>query len=297
MFLLKNGELLVNEIAPRPHNSGHYTIEACELSQYDAHLRTILDLPIPEEGLEMRVPAAIMLNILGGSTKDSHIQIAKLALDTAASIHLYGKGEARPGRKMGHLTVTASTMRRAEDRIIPLIRAVDEQKNKESKTSEITPSTGKAQVAVIMGSDSDMPVLKAGFEILDRLQIPYTARIVSAHRTPKHMYDFATSAQQQGFKVIIAAAGGAAHLPGMTASLTHLPVIGVPVKASSLDGWDSTVSMTQMPRGEPVATVVSLKRIFVTYKHVKSIVFQSLADNEYRASTTPSMLHSLPLGF
>lgn len=256
MFLLKSGELLVNEIAPRPHNSGHYTIEACPLSQYDSHLRAILDLPIPESSLQLREPA-IMLNILGGSAKHSHIQIAKLAMSNPrTSIHLYGKGEARPGRKMGHVVVTAATMDEAEKYMAPLIDAVDEQKGK-PPSSQAHKEGRKPIVAVIMGSDSDMPVLKAGFDILEKLEIPYQARVVSAHRTPKWMYQFATHAEENGFRVIIAAAGGAAHLPGMTASLTHLPVIGVPVKASSLDGWDSTVSMTQMPRGEPVATVVS----------------------------------------
>lgn len=256
MFLLENGELLINEIAPRPHNSGHYTIETCPLSQYDAHLRAILDLPIPEESLRMREPA-IMLNILGGTAPDSHIKVANIALSNPrTSVHLYGKGEARKGRKMGHLTVTAPTMAEAEKYVTPLIEAVDAQKGIETKSISSSPA-GNPQVAVICGSDSDLPVLKAGFEILEKLQIPYYCGITSAHRTPDRMVEFAKSAKEKGFKVIIAAAGGAAHLPGMTASDTSLPVIGVPVKASSLDGWDSVVSMTQMPRGTPVATVVS----------------------------------------
>ncbi|KAF2753815.1 phosphoribosylaminoimidazole carboxylase [Pseudovirgaria hyperparasitica] len=254
MFLLDDGELLINEIAPRPHNSGHYTIEACPLSQYDAHLRAILDLPIPVESLKMREPA-IMLNILGGQTPDSHIKVAEVALSNPrTSVHLYGKGEARKGRKMGHLTVTAPTMAEAEKHITPLIEAVDAQKGVETKSILSAPK-GSPEVAVICGSDSDLPVLKAGFEILEKLQIPYYCGVVSAHRTPDRMVEFAKAAKSKGFKVIIAAAGGAAHLPGMTASDTSLPVIGVPVKASSLDGWDSVVSMTQMPRGTPVATV------------------------------------------
>ncbi|OCL08209.1 phosphoribosylaminoimidazole carboxylase [Glonium stellatum] len=106
-----------------------------------------------------------------------------------------------------------------------------------------------------MGSDSDMPILRPCFEILDKFKIPYQARITSAHRTPDWMRTFAKDAKQNGFRVIIAAAGGAAHLPGMAASWTVLPVIGVPVKASVLDGVDSLYSMSQMPRGEPVATV------------------------------------------
>ncbi|EUC42716.1 hypothetical protein COCMIDRAFT_28685 [Bipolaris oryzae ATCC 44560] len=256
MFLLKDDHLLINEIAPRPHNSGHYTIEACPISQYDAHLRAILDLPISQSNLRLREPA-IMLNILGGKTPDSHVQVAKKALDSPnASIHLYGKGDARPGRKMGHITVTAPTLAAAEREIQPLIDFVDTQKGKTLDPKSNT-NSGKEDplVAVIMGSDSDLPVLRAGLEILTTLQIPFTTRITSAHRTPDWLREFSKSASQTSLKVIIGAAGGAAHLPGMCASWTTLPVIGLPVKATHMDGWDSLVSMTQMPRGEPVATV------------------------------------------
>lgn len=112
------------------------------------------------------------------------------------------------------------------------------------------------KVGLIMGSDSDWPVMQPATSILERFGIPYEADIVSAHRTPEKMLDFARQAHQKGFGVIIAGAGGAAHLPGMTAALTPLPVIGVPVKSSnSLDGWDSILSILQMPNGVPVATV------------------------------------------
>jgi phosphoribosylaminoimidazole carboxylase len=256
MFLLKDDSLLINEIAPRPHNSGHYTIEACPLSQYDAHLRAILDLPIPQSGLRLREPS-IMLNILGGKTPDSHVQVAKKALESPnASIHLYGKGDARPGRKMGHITITAPTLAECEREIQPLIDFVDEQKGK-ALGPRTDPSSSKEEplVAVIMGSDSDLPVLRAGLEILQKLEIPFTTRITSAHRTPDWLREFSKNAASTSLKVIIGAAGGAAHLPGMCASWTTLPVIGLPVKATHMDGWDSLVSMTQMPRGEPVATV------------------------------------------
>jgi phosphoribosylaminoimidazole carboxylase len=256
MFLLKDESLLINEIAPRPHNSGHYTIEACPLSQYDAHLRAILDLPIPQSALRLREPS-IMLNILGGKTPDSHVRVAKKALESPnASIHLYGKGDARPGRKMGHITITAPTLAAAEREIQPLIDFVDEQKGK-ALGPKVDPSSAEAEplVAVIMGSDSDLPVLRAGLEILQKLDIPFTTRITSAHRTPDWLREFSKNASNTSLKVIIGAAGGAAHLPGMCASWTTLPVIGLPVKATHMDGWDSLVSMTQMPRGEPVATV------------------------------------------
>lgn len=253
MFLLKDDTLLINEIAPRPHNSGHYTIEACPLSQYDAHLRAILDIPIPASALRLREPS-IMLNILGGKKPDSHIEVAHKAYESPnASIHLYGKGDARPGRKMGHITVTAPTLAEAEQEMQPLIDFVDDQKGK--PLGPRTARTDEPLVAVIMGSDSDLPVLKAGLQILEKLQIPFTTRITSAHRTPDWLREFSKSASDTSLRVIIGAAGGAAHLPGMCASWTTLPVIGLPVKATHLDGLDSLWSMSQMPRGEPVATV------------------------------------------
>ena len=112
------------------------------------------------------------------------------------------------------------------------------------------------KVSIIMGSQSDLPVMSQAAEFLDSMNIPYEITIVSAHRTPHRMFEFAQAAKERGLKVIIAGAGGAAHLPGMVASLTPLPVIGVPVKSSnSIDGWDSILSILQMPNGVPVATV------------------------------------------
>lgn len=111
-------------------------------------------------------------------------------------------------------------------------------------------------VSIIMGSDSDLPIMKQAAAILKAFEIPFELTIVSAHRTPDRMFSFAKAAHLKGIKVIIAGAGGAAHLPGMVASLTPLPVIGVPIKSSnSIDGWDSILSILQMPNGVPVATV------------------------------------------
>lgn len=110
-------------------------------------------------------------------------------------------------------------------------------------------------VAIIMGSDSDLPILQQAAQILDEFSVPYQVMIISAHRTPDFMHEFAKKAHNQGFKVIIAGAGGAAHLPGMTASLTTLPVIGVPIKTPYLKSLDSLLSIVQMPPGVPVATV------------------------------------------
>ncbi|HSA84317.1 MAG TPA: 5-(carboxyamino)imidazole ribonucleotide mutase [Patescibacteria group bacterium] len=113
----------------------------------------------------------------------------------------------------------------------------------------------KTLVGIIMGSDSDMPVMQAAADQLKEFGIEYEITIVSAHRTPDRMYEYAKNARERGIKVIIAGAGGSAHLPGMVASLTTLPVIGVPVKTSTMDGIDSLLSIVQMPAGIPVATV------------------------------------------
>ncbi|MFT6715422.1 MAG: 5-(carboxyamino)imidazole ribonucleotide mutase [Saprospiraceae bacterium] len=111
-------------------------------------------------------------------------------------------------------------------------------------------------VGIIMGSKSDLPIMEEAAKILDELQVPFEITVVSAHRTPERMVEYAKQASSRGIKTIIAGAGGAAHLPGMVAALTHLPVIGVPVKSSnSIDGWDSILSILQMPGGVPVATV------------------------------------------
>jgi 5-(carboxyamino)imidazole ribonucleotide mutase len=112
------------------------------------------------------------------------------------------------------------------------------------------------QVGIIMGSQSDLAIMKEAADILTKLEIGFELQIVSAHRTPELMFDYAKNAADRGLKVIIAGAGGAAHLPGMVASLTPLPVVGVPIKSSnSIDGWDSVLSILQMPNGVPVATV------------------------------------------
>ncbi len=111
-------------------------------------------------------------------------------------------------------------------------------------------------VSIVMGSDSDLPIMKQAVEVLEELGVEYEIDVVSAHRTPEKMYDFASKAHERGVAVIIAGAGGAAHLPGMVAAISPLPVIGVPIKSSnSIDGWDSILSILQMPGGVPVATV------------------------------------------
>lgn len=112
-----------------------------------------------------------------------------------------------------------------------------------------------AEVAIVMGSQSDWPTMKCAADVLGELQVGHEARIVSAHRTPDRLHEFGKTAHEQGFKVVVAGAGGAAHLPGMIAALTHLPVLGVPVKSKALNGLDSLLSIVQMPAGVPTGTL------------------------------------------
>ena len=130
----------------------------------------------------------------------------------------------------------------------------DSVSNKSVKTESLF-GASKATVAVLMGSDSDWKVMQAACEALAHFEVPYCAKILSAHRTPVEMIEFAKSAATEGYKIIVAGAGGAAHLPGMLASATILPVIGVPVATTILEGQDSLLSIVQMPKGVPVATV------------------------------------------
>ncbi|KAG9099159.1 phosphoribosylaminoimidazole carboxylase ade2 [Ceratobasidium sp. 370] len=259
MFLMPDDNLMINEIAPRPHNSGHYTIEACYSSQYDNHLRAILSLPLGDT--ELKVSSAIMLNLIGQSNEGHEIQrVARAALSVrGASTHLYGKAACRPGRKMGHITVVGSSDAQTRSSVRELLQAMGEPSEEIELYAPEDSDPGLPHpfplVGIIMGSDSDLPTMRAAAVILETFKIPFEVTIVSAHRTVDRMVAYARSAAARGLRVIIAGAGGAAHLPGMVAAMTSLPVIGVPVKGSSLDGVDSLHSIVQMPRGVPVATV------------------------------------------
>ena len=259
------------------------------MSQFKAQLYSILDIFPSNINLKPRVRSAYMLNILGGAHQDSHEGLVNLANSLSNDeldifLHLYGK-LSKPGRKIGHITtVTYSNYSEAEDNLrlskplrIEVDRIHDERlkaetthllSSKSTMTSNPPVTSGSSStsssssrdtknplVVVTMGSDSDLPVLKAAFEILERFHVPYDFTITSAHRTPHRMVELGKSAASRGVRVLIAAAGGAAHLPGMLASETTVPVIGVPIKATHLDGHDSLLSIVQMPRGCPVATV------------------------------------------
>ena len=273
----------MNEIAPRPHNSGHYTIEACETSQYENHLRAILSLPLGSTAL--KVPSAAMLNLIGQSSSMTQItNTINTALGVpGVSIHLYGKLECRPGRKMGHITVIADSDAQLKVRLRPLLESLPSSSPDEIDLYAPMPATSGSGfsdssplVGVIMGSDSDLPVMLPAARILDQFKIPYELTIVSAHRTTDRMIEYARSASARGLRTIIAGAGGAAHLPGMVAAMTALPVIGVPVKGSTLDGVDSLHSIVQMP----VSISMSMQKFsFNTFKLQRGIPVATVAIN------------------
>ena len=158
-------------------------------------------------------------------------------------------------------------------------------------------SSATPPIAIIMGSTSDWPTMEHASNILEDLNVPYEAKVVSAHRTPERLFEFSKSAADKGFKVIIAGAGGAAHLPGMVASLTRLPVLGVPVESAALSGMDSLLSIAQMPGGVPVGTLAigksGAKNAALLAVSILSLSDSALAQklDNWRANQTESVAH------
>ena len=257
MFLVRNGELYVNEIAPRPHNSGHYTVEACVTSQFEQLVRVITGMPLGST--EQRFPC-VMVNILGSDTVEGPYRfegIEDVLCEADIHLHLYGKQYTKKMKKIGHITVLDKSIESAEKKAL---KALERIKIKPLSGDDDMPELEKSikkqpKVGIIMGSDSDFYVMNEVSKVLKELDIEFEMNVVSAHRTPDKMYDYAKTAEDRGISVIIAGAGGSAHLPGMVASLTCIPVIGVPIKSKSLGGVDSLLSIVQMPAGIPVATV------------------------------------------
>lgn len=195
----------------------------------------------------------IVVNVLGAKsgTIEDTMRGSNAALTMPrTTVHWYGKAGCRAGRKMGHINITADSHGELDK---PLSNILDI----EEISKDVIPGGLNAcpLVGIIMGSQSDLPTMQAAVEIMKEFQIPYEVDIVSAHRTPDKLCTYSRNAASRGLQVIIAGAGGAAHLPGMVAAMTPLPVVGVPIKTSTLNGQDSLLSIVQMPRGIPVATV------------------------------------------
>ena len=241
-----DGGVVVNELAMRPHNSGHWTIEGDRTSQFEQHLRAVLDLPLGETAVT--APHVAMSNVLGGEIADLYSgYLHCMARDPGVHLHMYGK-VVRPGRKVGHVTTLGED---AED-VRARARHAAAFLRGDLDGRDVPPGP---RVGIVMGSDSDWPVMEAAATALEEFDVPFEVDVVSAHRMPHDMLAYGEQAAGRGLRVLVAGAGGAAHLPGMLASVTPLPVIGVPVPLAHLDGMDSLLSMVQMPAGVPVATV------------------------------------------
>ena len=244
LFLLRDGSLVVNELAPRVHNSGHWTIEGAATSQFEQHVRAICGLPLG--ATNARGPTAIV-NVLGtGSEREAR---------TAGR-----RRGARGARHAPPPLRQATGVRAAQDGPRDGTRSDPAGSARPRPRGAFEAALGgrvvtTPRVGVVGGSRSDFPVLDDAVTVLDELGVPSELRVVSAHRTPDHLFRYAETAAERGIRVIIAGAGGAAHLPGMLAAKTTLPVIGVPIPTQQLGGLDSLLSIVQMPRGIPVATV------------------------------------------
>ncbi|KAJ0079781.1 hypothetical protein Patl1_23253 [Pistacia atlantica] len=220
LFLTNDGQILLNEVAPRVHNSGHHTIEACYTSQFEQHLRAVVGLPLGDPS--MKCPAAIMYNLLGEDEGEPGFRLAHQLIERAlgtpgASVHWYDKPEMRKQRKMGHITLVGPSIGTLEARLNSMLK----------ENSCGCPSVDSPSVGILMSSDSDLHVMKDAVRILSMFGVANEVRTVSEHQT---LFSYASTAQQRGIQIIIA---------GMVAGLTSLPVISVPIRSSELDGKES----------------------------------------------------------
>ncbi|CAD7699550.1 unnamed protein product [Ostreobium quekettii] len=262
LFWVESGPVILNEIAPRPHNAGHYTMDACQTSQFEQHLRAVLGWPLSDPS--MTYGCCVMYNIVGEDDGEEGLKRAQALLARArglrgAHVHWYGKEDVAKKLKIGHINIVAGTREEAREQL----GALDPMAAHSLQATDVRQQMpnghpSQAVVGIIMGSDSDLPTMAPAAEVLeDHFGVPCEVKIVSAHRTPERMVEYAKTAHIRGIKVIIAGAGGAAHLPGMVAAMTPLPVIGVPMtpEGAHLDGLDALMSIAQMADGVPVATV------------------------------------------
>ena len=195
-------------------------------------------------------PRSATVNVFGGPRRCDRRLARRRARRADAKLHLYGKAP-RPGRKLGHVTVVRDRRRRRRGARVARRRRARHARHRERGGQAMSGPL----VGVVMGSASDLDVMAPARQVLAEFDVAHELHVVSAHRTPDHMLRYGHEARERGLRVLIAGAGGAAHLPGMLASVTSLPVIGVPVALERLDGLDSLLSIVQMPRGVPVATV------------------------------------------
>ena len=288
MFVDDEENIYINEISPRPHNSSHHTINCSALSVYESLAKILLKKPLTLNSLTNATDTSgyiltnrcALKNIIGDEYGRYRFTHKLYPTNTFGHINIFGNGTvvydynksiSKPGRKLGHIIVKDGSGRNND-----LLCALDNEYSKLSVEILNTPKVG-----IIMGSTSDWPTMKAACDILDELNVDYEKTVVSAHRTPERLYEYANKARDRCVGVIIAGAGGAAHLPGMVASMTTVPVIGVPVKTSTLSGMDSLYSIVQMPPGVPVATVAigGAKNAGILAAQILGLVDSKIIDN------------------
>ncbi len=253
LFETRDGRVLVNELAMRPHNTGHWSIDGAVTSQFENHLRAVLDLPLGAPDARVPVdgdgehPGGRERVAVGGPVRRLPARAGPRPPAAGAPVRQGGpagpQGRARDGLRRGPGRRPRTGP--ARSRVVP-----GRPRQRERVRNMSAPVVG-----IVMGSDSDWPTMKAAGEALEEFGVPFEADVVSAHRMPEEMLAYGRDAAGRGLRVIVAGAGGAAHLPGMLAAVTPLPVIGVPVALRHLDGLDSLLSIVQMPAGVPVATV------------------------------------------
>ena len=215
-----DGVLMVNEIAARPHNSGHWTIEGAVTSQFENHLRAVLDLPLGSTAPQHAEVANV--NVFGGPEGTDPVALLPFGLAVeGAHVHLYGK-EARPGRKLGHVTVCGDDADDVRGRAWAAALGPGHPGRGRRRDDHHAGQPTGPLVGVVMGSSSDLEVMHDAVAVLDQFGLPHEVRVVSAHRTPDDMVAYGHAAAARGLKVLIAGAGGAAHLPGMLAAVTPL---------------------------------------------------------------------------
>ncbi len=246
-----NNTFYVNEIAPRVHNSGHHTIHAYSVSQFELAARLLMNYPIFSPDL---LYDYMMYNVIGPENLYGPYAYydnfpTQNKYDMKSYFIDYHKKETRPFRKMGHMTFLFYNPNNHN----PNNHNPIDKKSNQLQSVKIIAPREKPTIGIIMGSKSDMKIMQHARDLLEQFQQPHEFLVVSAHRTPQRLYEYAEKAHERGLKVIIAGAGGAAHLPGMVASLTCVPVIGVPIKTETLNGLDSLYSIVQMPPNVPVA--------------------------------------------
>ena len=249
MFLYQEngiGKLVVNETSLRVHNSGHHTIHTHDISQFEMLARIILNLPMKQPMQLCNYFIMKNLYLADGNQEGPYTLHNCLGItdkNRGPFIVDYCKGIAKKWRKMGHVTYVGNTFEDVNNDYFFYNDVIQIRTDK----------LDLPLVGVVMGSESDWKIMTQACETLKEYNIPFETTVVSAHRTPERLTDYALNAKERGLRVIIAGAGGSAHLPGMIAAQTCLPVIGVPIQTSTLQGIDSLYSIVQMPPGVPVA--------------------------------------------